>query len=172
MGKQYERELRNVLIGSTEGVRAVTKSCTTLERAEAMKVLNRPFLVLRAAGSGVAGVGDLLAIRGDVSFPIEVKSSAKPIIYLSGRTMEQYDALRIEGDRCGLMPIYALRLKGQRGDSWRMFRVETENLRGRLRTLARLIPSLPLTSNGKPHLDWFQGMPLHQFLSFLCAERE
>ena len=171
VGKQYERELRQVLIGSPDGVRAVTRSCSTEERIEAMKVIDRPFLVLRAAGSGTAGVGDLLAIRGDISFPIEVKSSTPEVIYLSGRTLEQYESMRSEGERCGLMPIYAHRVKGKRGDSWRIFRVETENLRGRLRSLAMRIPSLPTTGRGRPHLDWNKGMPLHRFLSLVCTDR-
>ena len=65
MASQYERELRAVLIGSPDGVRAVTRSCNAAEKARAMQVIRRPFLVVRAAGSGVAGAGDLLAVRGD-----------------------------------------------------------------------------------------------------------
>ena len=68
MASHYERELRAVLIGSPDGVRAVTRSCNASEKARAMQVIRRPFLVVRAAGSGVAGAGDLLAVRGDISF--------------------------------------------------------------------------------------------------------
>ena len=39
------------------------------------QVIERPFLVVRAAGSGMEGSGDLLALRGDLCFPIEVKTS-------------------------------------------------------------------------------------------------
>ena len=116
MASSYERELRAVLAGTESGVSAVTKSCTPLEKARAMKVIQRPFLVVRAAGSGMEGSGDLVALRGDLSFPIEVKTSAKKKLYLSGRTMTQYLALQKEGNRCGLMPLYAYRLKGVRGD--------------------------------------------------------
>ena len=169
MASSYERELRAVLAGTESGVLAVTKSCTPLEKARAMKVIQRPFLVVRAAGSGMEGSGDIVALRGDLSFPIEVKTSAKKKIYLSGRTMAQYLALQKEGNRCGLMPLYAFRLKGVRGDSWRLFRVTTDNLRGKASVLIRRIPPFPLTRNGKPMLDWEQGLPLHKFLSVVCG---
>ena len=148
MSRVYERELRAVLAGEIKGVRAVIKSCTEVERARAMQVVQRPFLVVRAPGSGSEGTGDLLALRGDMCFPIEVKSSKSPKQYLSGRTMHQYEALRVTGERCGLLPLYAYRLKGVRGDSWRIMRVEVDSLTGKLRHLSRSIPKLPLTKNG------------------------
>jgi Holliday junction resolvase len=172
MASQYERELRAVLIGSPAGVRAVTRSCTASEKARAMQVVRRPFLVVRAAGSGTAGAGDLLAVRGDVAFPIEVKTSKDKKNYLSGRTWVQYLDLQKEGERCGLMPLYALRLKGVRGDSWRILRVETTTLTGPLAIIARRIPALTLTRSGRPHLDWDAGLPLHRFLSLLCRDEE
>ena len=86
------------------------------------------------------GSGDLLALRGDICFPIEVKTTKARKLYLSGRTWEQYESMQMEGNRCGLMPLYAHRLKGARGDSWRIFRVETTTLNGRLKILQRRIP--------------------------------
>ncbi len=168
VGSQYERELRSVLAGEINGVRAVTRSCSEAERSLAMRVTNRPFLVVRAPGSGSEGTGDLLALRGDICFPIEVKSSKKPRLYLSGRTYDQLKSLKDMGERCGLLPLYAYRLKGIRGDSWRIMKVEVSGLSGKLRHLSRSIPSLPLTRNGKEFLDWGQGMPLHKFLSLVC----
>ena len=47
----YERELRSVLAGERKGVIAITRSCTEIERARAMQVCQRPFLVVRAPGS-------------------------------------------------------------------------------------------------------------------------
>ena len=168
VGSQYERELRSVLAGEINGVRAVTRSCSEAERSLAMRVTNRPFLVVRAPGSGSEGTGDLLALRGDICFPIEVKSSKKPRLYLSGRTFDQLKSLKEMGERCGLLPLYAYRLKGVRGDSWRIMKVEVSGLSGKLRHLSRSIPSLPVTRNGKEFLDWDQGMPLHKFLSLVC----
>ena len=168
IGSVYERELRSVLAGELKGVRAVTKSCSEVERSQAMKVTNRPFLVVRAPGSGSEGTGDLLALRGDICFPIEVKSSKSKKLYLTGRTFLQLESLKEIGERCGLLPLYAYRLKGVRGDSWRIMKVEVDGLSGKLRHLSRSIPSLPLTRNGKEFLDWDQGMPLHRFLSLVC----
>ncbi len=169
MGTSYERELRSVLAGEIKGIRAVTRSCSEVERAKAMRVVRRPFLVVRAPGSGSEGTGDLLALRGDVCFPIEVKTSKKKRIYLSGRTMDQYKSLKSTGEKCGLLPLYAFRLKGVRGDSWRIMKVEVEGLTGKLRHLSRSIPALPLSSRGTPHLDWEAGMPVHKFLSLICG---
>jgi Holliday junction resolvase len=165
---QYERELRAVLAGIPKGVDAVTRSCDPVAKARARQVMERPFLVVRAAGSGMEGSGDLLALRGDLCFPIEVKTSKKSKLYLSGRTWDQYQAMIYEGKRCELMPLYAYRLKGVRGDSWRIFRVEVGRLSGRLGMLTRRIPALPLTRNGKQFLDWEKGMPLHKFLALVC----
>ena len=145
MSSQYERELRHVLAGIPDGVEKVIRSCSIEEKERMRIVQRRPFLVVRAAGSGIEGSGDLLALRGDICFPIEVKTTKPRKLYLSGRTLDQYNALVYEGDRCGLMPLYAHRLKGVRGDSWRIFRVETSTLRGSLGVLARRIPSLPVS---------------------------
>ena len=77
MGSQYERELRQVLAGIPKGVEAVIRSCNEQEKMKMRLIIQRPFLVVRAAGSGMEGSGDLLALRGDLCFPIEVKSSKK-----------------------------------------------------------------------------------------------
>lgn len=167
MGGVYERELRSVLAGERKGVIAITRSCTEVERARAMQVCQRPFLVVRAPGSGSEGTGDILALRGDMCMPIEVKSSKTDRIYLSGRTKDQYDALLSTGEKCGLLPLYAFRLKGVRGDSWRVMKVPVGGLTGKLRTLARSIPDVPLTRNGAPYLNWHEGMPLHRFLALI-----
>ena len=167
MAGVYERELRSVLAGERKGVIAITRSCTEVERARAMQVCQRPFLVVRAPGSGSEGTGDILALRGDLCMPIEVKSSKTDKIYLSGRTKKQYDALQRTGERCGLLPLYAFRLKGVRGDSWRVMKVPVEGLTGKLRVLDRSIPNVPLTRNGAPYLNWHDGMPLHRFLALI-----
>jgi len=167
MAGPYERELRAVLAGEIKGVRAVTRSCSELERAKAMQIVQRPFLVVRAPGSGSEGTGDILALRGDMCFPIEVKSSKKDRIYLSGRTKDQYNALKTTGEDCGLLPLYGFRLKGVRGDSWRIFKVDVDGLTGKLRHLSRSVPSLPLTKTGSQFLDWKKGMPLHRFIALI-----
>ena len=165
----YERELREVLAGTEKGVHAVTKSCSPEEKNRMSRVIERPFLVVRAAGSGMEGSGDLVALRGDCCFPIEVKSTRPEKLYFSGRTKDQLKAMIREGERSGLMPLYAHRRKGVRGDSWRIFRVETVGLTGTLARLATMIPALPLNRNGSPFIDWNQGMPLNRFIGLLCS---
>ena len=165
----YERELREVLAGTEKGVHAVTKSCSPEEKNRMSRVIERPFLVVRAAGSGMEGSGDLVALRGDCCFPIEVKSTRPEKLYFSGRTKDQLNAMIREGERSGLMPLYAHRRKGVRGDSWRIFRVETVGLTGTLARLATMIPALPLNRNGSPFIDWNQGMPLNRFIGLLCS---
>ena len=165
----YERELREVLAGTEKGVHAVTKSCSPEEKKRMSRVIERPFLVVRAAGSGMEGSGDLVALRGDCCFPIEVKSTRPEKLYFSGRTKDQLNAMIREGERSGLMPLYAHRRKGVRGDSWRIFRVETVGLTGTLARLATMIPALPLNRNGSPFIDWNQGMPLNRFIGLLCS---
>ena len=170
MSSKYERELRQVLAGLSKGVEAIIKSCNEIEKTKMRLVEQRPFLVVRAAGSGIEGSGDLLALRGDLCFPIEVKSSKKDKLYLSGRTVDQYNSLVYEGNRSSLLPLYALRLKGVRGDSWRIFRVETDTLHSKLRQLAPFIPTLPKTRNGKPYLNWDDGLPLNEFIALVCSK--
>ena len=68
------------------------------------------------------------------------------------------------------MPLYAFRLKGVRGDSWRIFRVETDTLHSKLRQLAPFIPSLPKTRNGKPYLNWNDGLALNEFIALVCSK--
>lgn len=169
MSSQYERELRQVLAGVPKGIESVIRSCSPIEKEKMRLISNRPFLVVRAAGSGMEGTGDLLALRGDLCFPIEVKSTKAEKLYLSGRTKLQYEAMVNEGERCKLMPLYAHRRKGVRGDSWRIFRVETTNLSGRLRQLEKSIPPFPTNRNGSFYLNWEDGMPLNAFISLLCS---
>jgi len=164
----YERELREVLSGTEKGVHAVTKSCQPEQRERMRQIMHQPFLVVRAAGSGMEGSGDLVALRGDCSFPIEVKTSKESKFYFSGRTKEQLEAMIREGERSGLMPLYAFRLKGVRGDSWRIFRVPTRHLKGMLRRWSTMIPALPLNRNGNPFMDWDLGMPLNRFIGLMC----
>ena len=48
--------------------------------------------------------------------------------------------------------------------------LETETLHGKLRKLAPFIPSLPLTRNGKPYLNWQKGLALNEFIALICSQ--
>lgn len=164
----YERELKGILHGDIDILEKVTKHCEEDEKEAYMKIIKRPFIILRAAGS--FGV-DLVAIRHDVSFPIEVKSSTMETIRFSdasGRASDQAKELIQECRRTNLIPIYAYRLKNQRGDAWRIFTVEMEKVEGTLKIVYRQIPKLTKSNAGHFILRWKEGMPLHKFIDYLC----
>src|SRR5919109_829275 len=96
MSSLYERELKGLLAGEEDTLRRVTKALEPETSKNYWKVAARPFLVVRAAGS--LGV-DLVALRGDVSFPIEVKCATADVIRFSdgsSRNMEQAVAMAAE----------------------------------------------------------------------------
>ena len=70
MSGPYERELRSVLAGERKGVLAITRSCNEVERARAMQVCERPFLVVRAPGSGSEGrLGPSVGLEAEGLYP-------------------------------------------------------------------------------------------------------
>ena len=123
-------------------------------------------MVVRAGGS--LGI-DLIAIRGEISFPIEVKSSKKDVLYFSDeeRLTEQAEWMRDECTNSKVLPLYAYRLKGTRGDKWRIFTMEVEGLSKKQKVLKRKLPKLEKTTHGNYKLSWENGMPLNELLSYL-----
>jgi Holliday junction resolvase len=163
----FERELKGILQGDGEMLRKVTHTCPPEERDRYLKITGKPFIVIRAAGS--FGV-DLVAIRGDVSFPIEVKSSTSNVIRFSRseRLKEQAAELMLMCKRSDLIPVYAYRLKNFRGDNWRIFTIETEKVGGILGIVYRRLPKVEKTKDGNFVLRWKDGMPLNNFIDYLC----
>ncbi|MEE9223524.1 MAG: Holliday junction resolvase [Thermoplasmata archaeon] len=166
-GGTYERELKHILHGDLDVIGRATRSCSNEEKECYLRITDRPFVVSRAAGS----MGfDLIALRGDISFPIEVKSSISRTIRFSRSVKNQDQAKWMMGecDRAGLFPVYAYRLKRQRGDSWRIFALETDGLRGTLKVMYKRIPKIEKSALGHHILRWEDGMPLHKFIDYLC----
>ena len=165
----YEREFKMVMQGDEATVRRIIKTCDSDVHFNYLKILEKPFIVIRAAGS--FGV-DLVAIRGDVSFPIEVKASSAKLVHFSensGRGLKQAAELKADCERANVFPVYAHRLKGVRGDDpWRISTVEIDGLAGRNKTLHRAIPRVHITKAGNIALNWDGGMPLHKFIEYLC----
>lgn len=163
----FERELKAILHGDEKVIRRIIKNADSETHFNYLKIMEKPFIVLRSAGS--FGV-DLVAIRGDISFPIEVKTSIHRTIRLnSERTKEQAKQLRAECERSSLFPIYAQRLKRVRNaDPWRISTIEIDSIKGNLRTLHRALPRAYVTSSGNLALKWDEGMPLHKFIDYLC----
>ncbi|RLF38553.1 MAG: hypothetical protein DRN21_04950 [Thermoplasmata archaeon] len=72
----YERELREILAGNRDVIERITRSCTAEERANYLKIIENPFITVRAAGS--LGIADLVAMRGDISFIVEIRCERSP----------------------------------------------------------------------------------------------
>ncbi|HEV2449161.1 MAG TPA: Holliday junction resolvase [Thermoplasmata archaeon] len=156
-GSVYERELKEIL---RDGHTPASPHAPDGAGSGA------PFLVVRAAGS----LGfDLVALRPEFAFPIEVKASHSTAIHFSsasGRAAEQLKTHREEVERVGLLALYAYRRLGHRkGDPWRMFVAPGPPSRGRLGLLRRRLPPIESTRSGQAVLRWDRGMALTEFLS-------
>ncbi len=169
-GNVYERELKYLLSGDPKTITKMIKTCSEDESRSYSLMLNDPFLVVRAAGS--LGV-DLVALRWDFSFPIEVKSSAEETMHFSRnpRLTEQAAKMKESCCRSNLLPIYAFRLKSVRGDPWRIFTIPTEDeLRGRNELLRQRIPKMDVTGNGNYIMRWEEGMKLCDLISYMSDD--
>lgn len=165
----YERELKGILSGRDDVLQKVTRTCSPEEREGYMAIKERPFIVTRAAAS--LGV-DIIALRGDISFPLEVKSSAKRVLRTScnsGRETEQAENLMGMCAASGVLPVYAFRLKGVRGDSWRVFTLDMDPPRGIGGIIHNRLPKLRQTAKGNYVMEWESGMPLSRFLAYLSG---
>jgi len=166
----YERELKDLLQGDRSAVLRYSKTILPMERPDLERIVHQPFLVIRGAGS----LGfDLVALRGGLALPLEVKASSESTIHFtaaSGRAAEQLEAHRASVERVGLVAVYAYRKIGHRGgDSWRMFSAARQPQRGSLGLLARRLPPVERTREGNAVLRWDHGMPLVRFFATVHA---
>jgi hypothetical protein len=165
----YERELKELLQGEREAVDRYARSLPADERERFRAALRAPFLVVRAAGS----LGfDLVALRSEFAFPLEVKSSVADTIRFSaasGRAAEQLEAHRRAVDRVGLLVIYAFRRLGHRGgEAWRLFAAGAPRAGGRSALLVKRLPPVEHTREGNGVLRWDSGFPLSRFLNLVA----
>lgn len=168
MSSVYERELKGILEGDEKTLSRVTKTCSTLEKGNYYLTKAKPFIVVRAAGS--FGV-DLVALRGDISFLLEIKSSNSTILHFSsvdGKLQRQAEKMRAECEKTKTLPVYGFRLKGHGGDSWRLFTMEILQLEGRAKILHHRLPKLSVSKNGNFIMRWENGLALSDFLLYLC----
>jgi len=164
----YERELKELLQGDPEALLRYGRALDPTQRPTLELIAQRPFLVVRAAGS----LGfDLVALRKEFAFPLEVKASGNDTIRFSaasGRAGEQLEAHRRAVDRVGLIVLYAYRRVGHRaGDPWRLFAASSPPSGGRLEVLRRRLPPLDRTREGNAVLRWDSGMPLLKFIELI-----
>ncbi|MEF8879050.1 MAG: Holliday junction resolvase [Candidatus Thermoplasmatota archaeon] len=162
--------MKRILEGEKETISKVTKTCSTVEKSNYSKIMNEPFAVVRAAGS--LGV-DLVAVRGDISFLTEVKSRNGKTIHFSsmgGKLQQQAEQMKTVCEKTKTLPVYAYRLKGLRGDSWRFFTIDLNHLKGIANILHRRLPKLETSKSGNFVMRWNKGMPLSDFISYLCKK--
>lgn len=167
----YERELKSVLQGEPEALKRYRKFAKSSEELALLRSLEeRPFLVVRAAGSHGF---DLVALRDRVVLPIEVKSSSQPKIPFasaSGRSQEQYEELKGQTRRSGLLLLYAYRyIGGGERDPWRLFMAEApvEDHNRYAKMIASQLPTVASTAQGNRVLRWEEGKPLLTFLDWV-----
>jgi Holliday junction resolvase len=168
MSSAYERELKNILEAEQKTLKKVTTSLDTLARDDYHRIKEKPFIVVRAAGS--FGF-DLVAIRGDMSFLIEIKTSIFDTIHFSstdGKLQQQAEKMKTECEKTKTLPIYAYRLKNHRGDAWRIFTIDIHGLEGRSRILHNHLPRLEQSSKGNFIMRWNKGLNLSEFINYLC----
>jgi len=165
----YERELKGILEGDVNVLKRVIKRCDAETSRKYLLVERMPFLTVRAAGS----LGfDLLAVRGEMAFPIEVKSSSERSIMFTSNSSREVRQAELFLDRCersGLFPIYAFRLKNGKNDLWRTFKLGVDKVSRNLETIYRALPELDKTRQNNYVLRWDNGMPLGDLIELLCT---
>jgi Holliday junction resolvase len=165
---QYERELKGILEAEEKTLLKITKTCSVIEKDNYFKIKLKPFAVIRAAGS--LGI-DLVAARGDISFLTEVKTSFDETLHfsrVSGKLQEQAQAMKTICEKTKTLPVYAFRTKGKHGDTWRIFTFDMAGLEGRISVVHKRLPKLKESKSGNFIMRWNEGMPLSDFISYLC----
>lgn len=168
MGKIFERELKGILSANDDVLQRVTKTCDPSERAGYLRIREKPFMVVRGAGS--LGV-DLVAISAGLSFPIEVKSSTSDVLRFSRneKLIIQANEMIDNCKRVGLIPVYAFRYKRQRGDAWRVFTFEMDGLDARVRLVYQRLPKITVSREGNHIMRWNEGLPLSKFIDYVVG---
>ncbi|MFG1518952.1 MAG: hypothetical protein AAE977_00545 [Thermoplasmataceae archaeon] len=168
-GAIYERELAQILSGDSRKVLNIFRR-RGIGSATAQRFCEKPFFVTRSAGSQGA---DIIAVRDDISLIIEVKSSGRNSIVFSessGKRQEQAKRLNEICERSGLFLIYAYRLKGAKGDPWRLFCMKSDP-KGRMRFIYNLFPKVSESRNGNFNLKWEEGFQLTDFLEYAATTK-
>lgn len=168
-GAIYERELVGIFSGNEKTVKTYSKKLDDDGRIAALSMIRKPFFVTRSAGSLGA---DLVAMRDDFSFVVEVKSSINDTLSFGGSTGRMQDqAQRLDQmcQRAGLFVLYAYRMKGVAGDPWKVFAIPAE-VTGRLRNVYSILPNVGITRNGNFVLKWNEGMSLSRFIEYINQE--
>ena len=165
----YERELREILAGNEKIIDKVIKSLDEEERRKYKKILKKPFITVRAAGS--LGIADIVALRGDLSFIVEIKVRKGSEILFShegGRMQKKAEEMKRKCSMASILPIFAFRRKGIRGDAWRVFTMEIDGIIGKGKEIYDALPKLEITKDGNFRMKWENGMKLADFIDMIC----
>lgn len=181
----YERELKSILEGRHDALARYRRTTTSDVVLKALDDLEQhPFLVVRAAGSHGF---DLVALRGSLTLPIEVKCSGESTVHFAssrGRNREQYQALIASTRRAGLVLLYAYRLVGgETDDPWRIFSGNgangsgpgegngsaTPTRSGIAGLVSNRTPTVGSTANGNQVMRWEEGRPLMDFIPWVLT---
>ncbi len=166
----YERELREILAGNREVIEKITKSYSEEERKKYFKILEKPFITVRAAGS--LGIADIVAIRGEMSFIIEIKVRKEKEILFShegGRMQRKAKEMQEKCIAAKVLPLFAFRIKGKRGDAWRLFTMEIDGIEGKSKKIYKKLPKLEKTRDGNYIMRWENGMKLADFIDLVSS---
>lgn len=164
-GSIYERELASILSGEKVHISKFIKGIPAELQGSISTLKDYPFFVTRSAGSLGA---DIIAIRGELSAVIEVKSSIRKNIMFteaSGTRQEQAERLVRRCNASRTLLLYAFRLKGMHGETWRLF-AAPGSPRGVLGRVYDFLPKLDLTRDKNFVLNWENGKPLSGFLDY------
>jgi len=165
----YERELREILAGNEKIIEKVVKSLSEEEKEKYKKILKKPFITVRAAGS--LGIADIVALRGDLSFIVEIKVRKGSEILFShegGRMQKKAEEMKRKCTMASILPIFAFRRKGIRGDAWRIFTMEIDGMKGKGKEIYDVLPKLEITKDGNFRMKWENGMKLADFIDMIC----
>ena len=67
-----------------------------------------------------------------------------------------------------ILPIFAFRRKGIRGDAWRVFTMEIDGIKGKGKEIYDALPKLEITKDGNFRMKWENGMKLADFIDMIC----
>ncbi len=166
----YEREFRGILSADEATLATVTRSCTQEERDGYYRIRDAPFIVVRAAGS--LGIADIVAVRGSISFLVEIKTRKRDRILFSrkkDKLQRKTEQMRETCERSKALPLFAFRRKSYRGDAWRVFALDVTELEGRARLLHSRLPPIGKTDAGNYDLRWSEGMKLSSFIAYVAS---
>jgi Holliday junction resolvase len=167
MSNAYERELKGILSGDVRTIERISRSLNREERDAYCSLIKHHFLVVRAGGS--LGI-DIVAVRGNFAFPIEVKSSSEKVLRFSRseKLSQQAKRMREMCEQALLVPTYAFRLKNARDDPWRLFTLPGLRVMGEgvPSLLFKRLPKIGMTEEGNGIMRWEDGMKLSKFLDY------